>query len=89
MPKIDSVMRCMTESFEDPIDKIASAVVALAIYDAMNQRSRKTNRNNSRHITHKENQRQAARRWLRVHGVYWMDALGLEPSPIMEVISDN
>jgi hypothetical protein len=102
MPKIEPVVRCLTECFDDPIDRIAGAVVALAVYDAMNQVSRKTKmtgktiRNNSAHIEHKENQRQArknraeaARRWLRVHGIYWMDALGLEPTPIMEVICDD
>ena len=89
MPRIEQVIHCITDDFDHPMDKIAGAVIAQAVYDATNDRRRKTNRNNSNHKKVWEYRKQAARRWLDVHGVYWMDALGMESHSIMEVLCDD
>jgi hypothetical protein len=89
MPRVDCFTKSLTECFDDPLDRIAGAVIALAVFDATNDRRRKTIRNNSRHAVNFKNRRISARLWLVNHGARWMEALGIEPDPIMEVIRDN
>ena len=88
MPRIEPFIDCMTESFEHPLDRLAGAVIAFAIYDATKD-LRKTKRNKSRWIRAHHSRRRQARVWLRENGVYWLEALGLEPAPILEAICDD
>jgi hypothetical protein len=89
MPRIEPVVQALTEPFDNPIDRLAEAVIALAIYDATNDIRRKTIRNNSLHIKHYHQRRLQARQWLQNHGIYWLEALDLQPELILEAIYDD
>jgi hypothetical protein len=99
MPRIDPVVQALTDDFDHPIDRLAGAIIALAIYDATNQVRRKTIRNNwakenrEKRVEIKSkrmnNRRKQARHWLQNHGIYWLGALNLEPEPILEANHDD
>jgi hypothetical protein len=89
MATLQATIQAMTECFEHPIDRLAGAVIAVAVFDATNQVHRKTNRNNSRHKKNQARKKRQARAWLQEHGVYWLEALELEPEAILEAIHDH
>jgi hypothetical protein len=73
-PYPDDIHQAILLGYTDPYERIGAAVVALALKDSIGEHPRLA---------------QSARKWIRNRGKTWIEALGLEPQYLKELIDGN